>query len=95
MNGRKANKQEQKWITAILDYGCCVCKNGGIFSPAEVHHTEGGSKHLSAISLCPRHHRGGEDNSLYTSRHPFKARFKVRYGSDEELLAKLRDILEY
>ena len=90
VNGKKPNLEQKKWIDAILEHGCIVCRNEmGIYSPAELHHTNGGSNHLSAISLCMFHHRSGLNNDECTSRHPHKHDFEVRYGSDDELLIKL------
>ena len=90
MNGKKANKQEQKWINAILDYGCCVCQQNGVFSPAEIHHINGGSKHLESLPLCFFHHRQGGNTDEYVSRHPWLSEFESRYGDEVDILANLQ-----
>ena len=91
MNGKKPNKAEQQWLDKLKEHGCCVCKNEmGLYSPCEIHHINGGSNHLDAIGLCMLHHRGQANTPEYVSRHPFKAEFEARYGSEDELLLRLR-----
>lgn len=46
--------------------------------------------HLHSLPLCdPGHHQQGQQLGL-VSRHPWKAKFEQRYGTEEELLARLR-----
>jgi len=82
-------------MNAITEFGCVVCKkNFRVHTPAEVHHIDGKTKpgaHLNTIPLCYNHHRGGQDDGLLTSRHPHKARFEQRYGSQQELLDYVRE----
>ena len=95
MNGRKPTKAEQEWIDQILQLNCIVChleKLGA--TPAEVHHTNGGDNHFDTIPLCIYHHRAGDHNIHYTSRHPFKKQFEKRYGTEKELLQKTREIIQ-
>ena len=40
---------------------------------------------METIPLCPPHHRGGESNEIYASRHPYKREFERRYGTEAEL----------
>jgi len=95
MNGRKPTKAEQKWLTAIVELGCCVCRNEmGLYSPAEPHHLNGCRKegcHFETIPLCPNHHRGGHDSIECISRHTNKYRFQLKYGSEKSLLKQLQD----
>ena len=90
MKGRGANAVDKKWMDDITQLGCCVChRQFNVVTPAEAHHIDGTTKegaHLKSIPLCYRHHRGGEDNASYTSRHPFKRKFESRYGTQLELL---------
>lgn len=90
MKGRSANAVDKKWMDDITQLGCCVChRQFNVTTPAEVHHIDGKTKqgaHLNSIPLCYKHHRSGEDNASYTSRHPFKKRFEDRYGSQKSLL---------
>lgn len=86
---------EQRWMDAIVAYGCIACHVGGFGyseSPAVHHILRGGRRlgHLFTLPLCdPGHHQGGELN-FKISRHPWKARFEAKYGTELELLAKLK-----
>ena len=80
-------------MAAIADLGCIVCLEEGKYTPTAIHHIDGKTKpdaHLKTIPLCYYHHQGGEDCSAYTSRHPYKARFEARYGTEAELLEKTK-----
>lgn len=83
-------KDERLWIDAIAQMGCCVCLRLG-WGPTsgEVHHLLNGGQrigHLYSIPLCmPGHHRGG-DGKNKISRHPWKVRFEIAYGTEAELL---------
>lgn len=91
MNGKKPNKEQKKWIDAILEHGCVVCRNEmSVFTPAEIHHINGGSNHLEAIGLCFFHHRQGGNTPQYVSRHPNKHEFELRYGTEADLLLQLQ-----
>ena len=89
MKSHWATKEEQEWMDAIVQLGCIVCRlYMGVKSPAEVHHINGKTKvggHLETIPLCPAHHRLGHSNDRYVSRHPYKAQFIERYGTEEFL----------
>ena len=81
----------------ISQVGCIVCKvHYDCFTPAEVHHIDGKTKpgaHLKTIGLCYRHHREGVNNEMYVSRHPFKAEFVKRYGTEMDLLEKVKELV--
>jgi hypothetical protein len=81
----------------VSSLGCIVCKiHHRCETPAEIHHLNGKTGdgcHFNVIPLCPTHHRGGVDTDFATSRHPYKARFESRYGTDEELLVKVCELL--
>ncbi len=87
------NKAEREWMDAIVRYGCVACRMDGLgFRPAAVHHILRGGRrlgHLFTLPLCdPGHHQGrGRD---FPSRHPWKAAFEAKYGTEAELLARLR-----
>ena len=95
MKGRTPSAEERKWMSAASEFGCVVCKKYmRIYSPAEIHHIDGKTKplaHLNSIGLCYSHHRAGEDNERFTSRHPSKAKFVERYGKEQDLREWLRD----
>lgn len=85
---------EAKWMAAIVDYGCVACRmDGQAPRPTAVHHILRGGRrigHLFTLGLCdPGHHQNGAALGLI-SRHPYKARFEEKYGSELELLAKLK-----
>ena len=89
MNGKKPNLEQRKWLSAIQEHGCIVCRNEmSVFTPCEIHHIDGGSKHFMTIGLCYFHHRAGNNTPEYVSRHPHKAAFEDRYGTEGSLLAK-------
>ena len=74
-----------------MEHGCCICReHRGLYSPAEIHHTSGKDNHLDTLPLCFYDHREGSSRAGYVSRHPHKAQFEARYGTEQELLDKLR-----
>lgn len=90
---RTPTVDEQRWMDAIVAYGCVACRiDGNGFVPAAVHHIlRGGVRmgHLFTLPLCdPGHHQNSSDKRI--SRHPWKARFEQRYGSEDHLLSMLR-----
>jgi len=97
MKGRKPSAEEQRYLDSLRELGCIVClETMGIFSPAVPHHMDGKTKpgaHLRSFPLCYEHHQGGKNDWQCVSRHPHKARFEERYGSEDELLEKTRERL--
>jgi len=93
---RKPTAVEAKWMDAIKEYGCIACRIDGHHWPppleTAVHHIlRGGVRmgHLFTLPLCdPGHHQNGPLGMV--SRHPWKARFEAKYGTEMELLAKLK-----
>lgn len=88
------NAEERAWMDWITSYGCIACRIDGLgFTPPAVHHILRGGRRLGhryTLPLCdPGHHQGGEAKGM-VSRHPWKARFEARYGTELELLAVLR-----
>ena len=98
MKGRTPNKKEKEHMDKVSQLGCVVCRNMGMgFVPCEIHHIDGKTKenaHMNVIGLCFEHHRRGENNPIYVSRHPYKAEFVKRYGSEQKLLEQTQDLLE-
>lgn len=91
---RTPTKAETAWMDWIVAYGCIACRLDGLTSPRPaVHHMlRGGQRigHLFTLPLCdPGHHQGGQAAGM-VSRHPWKARFEQRYGSEDFLLRKLQ-----
>lgn len=84
-------------MDAITRMGCCVRLRTGLGpTPAEVHHLKSGGRKvgdLETIPLCYDHHRSHRRDAIAVSRHPWKAEFIRRYGSEESLLAWTREQL--
>ena len=84
-------------MDSLSELGCIVCRlHMDCYSPAEIHHINGSRKpgcHFFTLPLCYRHHREGVKNDLYVSRHPFKAEFVKRYGTEMYLLEKTKEVL--
>lgn len=81
-------------MDAITQLGCVACFMDGFpYTPGAVHHLLRGGRrigHLFTICLCdPGHHQNGAAAGKI-SRHPWKARFEDRYGTEEQLLAMTR-----
>lgn len=90
---------EARWMAEIVEWGCVACRlDGNAPRPTAVHHILRGGRrigHLFTIGLCdPGHHQNGAALGL-VSRHPYKARFEARYGSELELLGRLKVALGY
>ena len=97
MNGRTPTKAEKDWLEQIVQIGCIVCRTNGKHTPPQVHHIEGSRKegaHFLTIPLCYYHHQEGSDCEAYTSFHPYRARFKKRYGTENFLLQKTKDMIK-
>lgn len=100
--GKRAQTvEEERWISRILAFGCVACWLDGSpvgYRDAEVHHIlRGGVRmgHLYSLPLCqPGHHRNGQHVGMI-SRHPWKARFEERYGSEQHLLNLLQGRLGF
>jgi hypothetical protein len=97
MKGRTPSASERRYIESAVAVGCVVCRiHHGVYTPCEFHHPEGKTKagaHLLGFGLCYNHHRGGRDCPEYTSRHPYKAAFERRYGTEMELLAACKALI--
>ena len=85
-------KTEREWMDWIAALGCIACRKDGIHdSPASVHHITSGFRrvgHLATIGLCEPHHKS--DGRQVPSIHFQKRTFAARYGSELELLARLK-----
>lgn len=90
------NKADKQRYQALAEIGCIICKKfDGVFSPASIHHTEGrtGDGNQKTIPLCWRHHQEGSNNEMWVSRHPFKFEFESRYGSEQDLLEEVNELI--
>jgi hypothetical protein len=87
-------KAEREWMAWCVNFGCIACyRDGNMGEPALPHHIVSGNRrmgHLFTLPLCdPGHHQNGEPRGMI-SRHPWKARFEAKYGTEMELLDWLR-----
>jgi hypothetical protein len=98
VKGRNPNAKEKKHMDAVFQIGCIVCLNKGFPNHAvEIHHVVGKTKedaHMKVLPLCFDHHRGGKNVEPVISRHPWKKRFETAYGTEQELLKQISDIME-
>lgn len=89
---------ESEWMAAIAEMGCCVClKFHKVFTPAAVHHIVEGQRrvgHMFTIPLCDPGHHQNSPTPLKISRHPHKARFEKKYGTEYELLGYTQEIIK-
>lgn len=91
---RAPNADERRWMDFIVAHGCICCRlDGHHLRPTAVHHIlRGGVRmgHLHTLGLCdPGHHQNGQQFGM-VSRHPDKARFEQRYGTEQHLLEILQ-----
>lgn len=94
----KPTPDEAAWMARAEQFGCIVCwLQHGIKTPAAIHHILSGGRrmgHFWTLPLCdPGHHQNPQQGSGKVARHPDKARFESAYGTELELLAKLRRLL--
>lgn len=95
--GSGTTREEAKWLDAIVAYGCIACRIDGHEPRATVPHhiLRNGRRlgHLFTIPLCDDydggHHQKGEHLG-FVCMHPTKARFEAKYGTQLELLARLK-----
>lgn len=93
------NKAEAAHLSRLAAFGCIACcLDGNEGTPAEMHHIREGKGmaqrggNMDCIPLCPAHHRGTMHPvvpSVHLSRHAFIA----RYGSERELVEKVRELV--
>ena len=91
IHGKTPTKAEKQWMDKIVRLGCIVCRiQGRGYVPPAVHHITKGSRrigHMHTLPLCqPGHHMDAPKESGEISRHPNKARFEAKYGTEEYLL---------
>ena len=89
-------KAEKEHLSKVAAFGCIACYlQGTPGTPAEIHHPRAGAgmgkraSHFDAIPLCPVHHRGTA-GLAHPSIHGSKRAFIERFGTELELLSKLR-----
>lgn len=95
MKGRSPTADEKRHMSKVADLGCIVCRLFlGEQSPAAIHHTGGKTKqgaHFKVLPLCgPHHQTGGYGVAL----HAGKKEFERKYGTEQDLLQKVDELLE-
>lgn len=84
-------KAEKQYLNRVAELGCIICR-----MPAEIHHLRTGvglgmrNDYKNAIPLCHTHHRTGGHGVAY---HAGRLAFEENFGSETELLEKVRNLL--
>lgn len=90
-------KAESAFQAAVRELGCIVCRvHGDLFTPCEIHHMLSGGRRrgeMYVLGLCYPHHRSGKNNPGCVSRDHSQRRFEARYGTEESLLAKTKELI--
>lgn len=99
---RSKTKAEREHMSKVAALGCIVCRNKGYGNtPPELHHAryeQGMAQRASnydVIPLCPTHHRDGKvvNGNMEYGIHSDPKDFVENYGSELELLEKVRELL--
>lgn len=98
MKGRTPTAAERAFMEAAGKVPCLACTIDGRHNPViSLHHIDGRTKpgaHFLVLPLCGPHHQQDDSDPLQRpSVHGRKATFTARYGTELELLAKLRSLL--
>lgn len=92
-------RAEKQHLNRVQGLGCIACHiQGTPGTSAEIHHPRAGTgagrkaSHFDAIPLCHAHHRG-TNHPLTPSIHLDKRKFITMFGTEAELLRKVRELL--
>ena len=95
---KAATKAEKAHMNRVQALGCIACRSQGYpDTPAEIHHVRDGqglgqrNSHYNVLPLCPTHHRVGGIGEAF---HAGKQTWQQFWGSEEELLEQVRELLE-
>ena len=89
------NKKEKEHLSKVQSLGCLICEN----PETQIHHIRNRGKglgnvgignrssHFETIPLCYNHHQG------QFSIHNNKKAFEKKYGTEREMLEKVREKL--
>jgi len=93
-------KAEKAHLSRVAALGCVACYlQGTPGTPAEIHHPRAGrgkgqrASHMDGIPLCPMHHRGTVHPAI-PSIHLAKRAFIKRFGTEEELLQLVQQLID-
>lgn len=95
---KKRSKAMSAHMDRVAGLGCIACLSMGYLTAPELHHPrdEAGAGQKApdsdVIPLCPAHHRGTEHPRV-PSIHLDRLVFIERFGTEAELLAKVRERL--
>ena len=94
-----AGKARSAYFARVAALGCIACMmDGNPGTPPELHHPRAGagagmkSPDADVIPLCHRHHRG-TDHPRTPSIHRDRLVFIERFGTEMQLLARVRALL--
>jgi len=94
-----APKVRKAHMARVAALGCIACLlDGNPGTPPELHHPRSGagagqkSSDMDVIPLCPSHHRG-TNHPRTPSIHLDRLKFIARFGTEAELLARVRAML--
>ena len=95
MKKKAATRQEKEHMGRVAALGCIVCEDLGYYgSPATVHHIGNQgmrASHFDTIPLCPAHHQHG---GFGVAVHAGRKTWESIYGTEQELLARVKERLE-
>lgn len=99
MKGKSPTKSEREFHDQLASLGCIACFLDGRYTEeVSIHHIEGRTRpgaHMKVLPLCANHHQEGTGNIPgLIAVHPWKARFEMQYGKQEELLKLCHELLE-
>lgn len=86
-------KAEKEHLAKVAALGCIVCG-----APAEIHHIlegrRGGKRnnHTDVLPLCPPHHNRPFTHGV--AIHAGRKTWEEKFGTEEELLVLVTDLLE-
>ena len=90
--------EEKQFQSAARELGCIVCYLFGTpGTPASIHHMLDGGRRIGemfVLPLCRPHHQGGFCGPVIFSRHPYRRAFEKAYGTERELLEKVRRLIK-
>ena len=97
MAKKPPTKEEREHMSRVAEMGCIVCRQMGYpGTPAELHHIRAGagagqrSSHFRVIPLCFHHHSAQGSDGF----HKAPRSWQERHGTEEELLERVKEILE-
>jgi hypothetical protein len=87
----KPTAKQKRHFARVAALNCIICGNH-----AQIHHIRTGQgmgqrDHDATIPLCVYHHLGG---SNHPAIHANKLEFEERFGTEEELLEKVNNLLK-